>query len=405
MTVVADVDLLDDAWLPPLVAEPLRLLVWAGPVVLGEISLGRIDPIERPYVRLRLLDAFADRLTRPVPASVDDPQAVDPADLSVVVCTRDRTALLEGALQHLLALDPPPGEILVVDNAPTSDATRQVVASAGVRYVVEPEAGLDRARNTGWRSAEGGVVVYTDDDARAHPRFAAAVAAGFLGAGVGAVTGLVVAAELMTAAQHRFEDLGGMRKGFERRVFQRDVHPIGLRPHLLGVGTNMAFRRDVLAELGGFDPRLDVGTPTRGGGDLDMLYRVFEAGWAVVYEPSAVVRHIHRRDFPGLRAQLRDNGVAYSAFLAKWEGEPATAAAARRARRQWHVRWHTAGLLGALRKRQLRRATYLVEEAWAARLGREALRAAGSHEPSAPIASTSTTPTDSSEFGDSVAGA
>jgi hypothetical protein len=167
-----------------------------------------------------------------------------------------------------------------------------------------------------------------------------------------------------------------MRKGFERRVWQRDAAPVGFQPHRLGVGTDMAFRRAVLEALDGFDPRLDVGTPTRGGGDLDMLFRVVEAGHAVVYEPSAVVRHIHRRDWAGLRGQMRDNGVAFSAFLAKYEHDPAYAARARRARRDWQLGWHLRGSLRALRRGEVRRLDLLVQEALASRRGAGALAAA-----------------------------
>ena len=48
--------------------------------------------------------------------------------------------------------------------------------------------------------------------------------------------------------------------------------------------------------IGAFDPALDVGTPTRGGGDLEMFFRVLKDGYALVYEPRAIVRHRHRRD-------------------------------------------------------------------------------------------------------------
>jgi hypothetical protein len=78
----------------------------------------------------------------------------------------------------------------------------------------------------------------------------------------------------------------------------------------------MALRRQAALDLGGFDTALDVGTMTGGGGDLEMLFRVVATGGLVVYEPSAVVRHVHRSDMPGLTRQMRGNGTgAYSYFL------------------------------------------------------------------------------------------
>jgi hypothetical protein len=90
---------------------------------------------------------------------------------------------------------------------------------------------------------------------------------------------------------------------------------MGYQPEQHGVGCNMAFRREAIAALGGFDPALDVGTATGGGGDLDAFQRLIEADAAIVYRPDAVVRHVHRRSLGALRRQLFDNGRAYSSVL------------------------------------------------------------------------------------------
>jgi glycosyltransferase involved in cell wall biosynthesis len=369
-----DIDLDDPAASLPPMQDPSQVLVWAGEQVLGMAKLPPLGPVDAKVIRERLAEWFAvpliareDVTARPAPA------LVLPEELTVVVCTRDRPQLLRSCLQHLARLSPPPGEVLVVDNAPTTGETRTLAAEFGVGYVVEPEPGLDRARNRGWQSARGSVVVYVDDDARAHPRFVAGVARGFLDRSVGAVTGLVVPAELVTRPQQLFEQQGGMRKGFQRQVFHRDSWSHGVQAYRLGVGTNMAFRRHVLAELGGFDPRLDVGTRTRGGGDVDMLYRALLDGWAVVYEPGAVVRHIHRRDWPGLVAQMRDNGVAFAALLAKYRQDPRLSAEARRELWRWHTRRHLGDVLRAIRRRQLWRLHLLLAEAGGSRRGRAAL--------------------------------
>ena len=106
-----------------------------------------------------------------------------------------------------------------------------------------------------------------------------------------------------------------MRKGFLMRLHVQGEHRTVYRPEWVGVGCNMAFRRDELLAVGGFDPALDVGTPTSGGGDLDAFQRMLESGAAIVYRPDAVVRHLHRRELPRLRRQLFDNGRGYAAML------------------------------------------------------------------------------------------
>ncbi|MGH7230430.1 MAG: glycosyltransferase family 2 protein, partial [Nitrospiraceae bacterium] len=231
--------------------------------------------------------------------SDDPPFAGAPflCSISVVVCTRDRSDLLAGCLQSLLALDYPNYEIIVIDNAPSSDETARLVAAYPVRYVREDRPGLDWARNRGIAEASHEIIAFTDDDARADPRWLQALANAFANPEIKAVTGLVAPAELETPAQHLFEfTYGGMGKGMQRRIVRtQSVSTQDLFwAHVLGVGANMAFRRDIFADIGAFDVALDVGTPSGSGGDLEMFHRLVAKGHTLVYEPAALVWHVHR---------------------------------------------------------------------------------------------------------------
>jgi GT2 family glycosyltransferase len=84
-----------------------------------------------------------------------------------------------------------------------------------------------------------------------------------------------------------------------------------------GTGANMAYRRRVFDAIGGFDPALDVGTATNGGGDLEMFFRVLKHGHTLVYDPAAMVRHRHRQDHPSLQVQITNNGIGFYAYLAR----------------------------------------------------------------------------------------
>ena len=77
----------------------------------------------------------------------------------------------------------------------------------------------------------------------------------------------------------------------------------------------MAFRTDWLRTNGGFDPATGAGTPARGGDDLDAFLRVVLDGRTLVYEPAAIVRHYHRRDYASLRRQAYGYGVGLGAYL------------------------------------------------------------------------------------------
>ena len=238
--------------------------------------------------------------------------------ISVVVCTRDRSELLARCLRSLAQLDYPTYEVVVVDNAPTSDATRQVADAAGARYVREDLPGLDRARNRGLASARNDIVAYTDDDAEVDRLWLRGIASGFADPSVQLVTGLVAPGRMDTEAELLFEMCyGGMGKGTRpgRWDPSRLSHRALIGTHHLGVGANMAFRRSLLQSLGGFDAALDVGTEAHGGGDLDMFHRALMHGAVAQYEPRALVRHYHRRDLAALRRQHYDNGRAFGVYL------------------------------------------------------------------------------------------
>jgi glycosyltransferase involved in cell wall biosynthesis len=264
----------------------------------------------------RLAGTAIGALPRPVPS------------LTAVVCSHDRPRLLERCLESLVTLRARAAstgaalEILVVDNAPSDDRTRDVAARApGVRYVREPLVGLDFARNRGLEAASGDFVAYFDDDVVVDPAWLE----GFVEAwsahpDCAAITGPVLPLELVTPAQIEFERLGGFGHRFRRIRFgptlaTNDVYPCG--PGIFGAGCNMAFRRDALRRLGGFDEALDTGAPLPGGGDLDVFYRLVRARHVLVSEPRCLVLHQHRREYGQLRHQLWTWGLGFMAFVGK----------------------------------------------------------------------------------------
>lgn len=238
--------------------------------------------------------------------------------ISVVICTRDRTDLLKGALEAILAIDYPHREIIVIDNAPANTSTAELVAGLPVRYVKEERPGLDWARNRGIAEARHEIIAFTDDDVRPDRGWLRGIAAGFADPEIMAVSGLVAAAELETVAQQQFELIyGGMLQYLDSRKFNGSELSVQelLWGSKYGVGANMAFRRQVFEAAGNFDVALDVGTATRGGGDIEMFHRILAKGYATFYEPRALVWHLHRRSDKALSKQLQDNGRGFGAFL------------------------------------------------------------------------------------------
>jgi GT2 family glycosyltransferase len=248
--------------------------------------------------------------------------------ITAAICTRDRTRQLARALDSLIAQSPAPAEILVVDNAPSDQATRALVSERfpTVRYLHEPIPGLDFARNRALRTAAGDVVAFLDDDAIAGPNWCEMLRLVFEKEPKMAVcTGRVEALALETPAQLLFEVNGGFGRGDRRiRLPEDSVQPLHGWPVPLiawavsvGSGCSYAVRRAVALDLGGFDEALDLGAPLAGGGDHDLLWRALESGWSVEYQPAAIAWHEHRREMSAVHGQIIGHQRAVLAFLVK----------------------------------------------------------------------------------------
>jgi glycosyltransferase involved in cell wall biosynthesis len=290
--------------------------------------------------------------------------------ISVVVCTRDRPAALQRCLTALMRLDYGTFEVIVVDNASVSVETEQIVARTPFHYVREDIPGLDWARNRGVVEASYDIIAYTDDDVTVDRHWLRSISRVLSDPAVIAVTGLVLPAELETPAQHYFQSYGnGMCKGLEPKFFHREKMSAAelLAAQDLGVGANMAFRKDILERLGGFDTALDVGTPAAGGGDLDMFHRIIMTEEVLAYSPDVLVWHQHRIDMSGLKRQLYGHGRAYGVYLIKrWrEGRLSRRQILRFALLRW-IFWLAGRLILGLCGRHWLPLPLLWTEAWGA---------------------------------------
>jgi GT2 family glycosyltransferase len=310
--------------------EPLGLLKFGSGCSAAELAATIAERLSPAILRHIAADNLADGGRSSLALIADACPRVDNTDLpalTAAVCTRNGADRLAECLDALTALDYPGGrlDILVVDNAPANDDTRLLVGRyPSIRYIVEPRPGLDWARNRAIAEARGEIIAYTDDDVSVDRGWAVAIGRLFKSdPTIDAVTGLIVPDETDVESQLLFEQYGGFGRGFDREYFRVDTASgeKAARRHAgagrFGAGANMAFRRNVFDRIGTFDPALDVGTPTNGGGDLEMFFRVLKEGGTLVYEPSATVRHRHRRTYPALRTQLENNGIGFYSYLVR----------------------------------------------------------------------------------------
>jgi GT2 family glycosyltransferase len=274
--------------------------------------------------------------------------------VSLIIPTAARPERLRDCLASIAKLTYPSLEVIVVDNRPDDPSTREVVDDVvawgqAVRYVSERFPGSAVARNRGIASSSAEIVAFTDDDVELDPEWLDWLVEPFrLDPEVGVTCGLVLAGDLLTPAQRRFEDGVGFYKGFARRAYDLKAHRADdrlLYPFwggIFGSGNSMAFRRDRLAAIGGFDPALGTGTPALGGTDIEVFTHMILRGSRLVYEPRSVCRHDHRRDDGSLERQLYSYGVGFTAILAKW---------ALRDARLWSAGLRSARLLATRRHR------------------------------------------------------
>jgi glycosyltransferase involved in cell wall biosynthesis len=275
--------------------------------------------LEDPEDALRKLLAIDQPMQRL--SATDRPVLKPELRVSVAICTRERPAELARCLTSVLASPEAPYEIIVVDNAPSSGSTREVVNQfAGVRYQCEPQQGLSAARNTALAVANGDVVAFADDDVTVHSDWVWRIRRSFEDPKVMLVTGLVLPGELQTPAQLMFEEsFHFFHQGYRRRYFDA-AYFAALRNKSvpvwdIGAGANMAIRREAFKFGYRFDTRLGPGVFGGCGEDSEYWYRLLAEGWSCVYEPSACVYHFHRRELHVLRRHVRQYMQGHVAAL------------------------------------------------------------------------------------------
>lgn len=221
------------------------------------------------------------------------------ADVSVVVPTYCRGAALLDTLRHLLAVDPPPGEILVVDQteehpAKVAEPLREWEAAGRIRMLRFSPPSIPHAMNVGLREARHPVVLFVDDDVVPAPDLAAAHAARY-GAGHAAVCGQV----LQPGEEPDPEANRGPRAaGF---LADLDFRFTGTRATEVAsvISCNLSVDRAAALAIGGFDERF-MGSAYRY--ETDFARRLLAAGRRILFAPEASLRHL-RLPTGGTRSQ------------------------------------------------------------------------------------------------------
>lgn len=201
--------------------------------------------------------------------------------VSVVVCSYNGGATLEQCLHSLARLDYPDYEVIVVDDGSTDDTPEILAAFPEVRAIHQPNQGLSVARNVGLQAATGPIVAYTDSDCFADADWLTHLVDQLLRGDAAAVGG-----PNLSPDDGRVAACVAASPGQPTHVLESDQ----VAEHI--PGCNMAYRREPLLAINGFDPQY-----RKAGDDVDVCWRLQDAGYWITYAPGAFVWH-HRRQTP-----------------------------------------------------------------------------------------------------------
>jgi GT2 family glycosyltransferase len=210
---------------------------------------------------------------------------VSDSSVTVAVAAYGRTEALERCLDALAAQTEPPGELIVVDQAPSVAARAAVdrFDTAEARYLEQQPLGLSASRNLALASTRTAHLAVTDDDCAPDPGWLATVAAAL----ARPPRPDVVTGPILPVGE---EPPGGFSISLRESGVAAD-HRGRMSPWGVGSGANFAAPVEVLRRNGGWDERLGAGSGGMAAEDADLLYRLLIAGATVRYEPGAIVRH------------------------------------------------------------------------------------------------------------------
>jgi O-antigen biosynthesis protein len=239
--------------------------------------------------------------------------------VSVVLATKNRPVLAKRCLESIYQSEYPNFDVVVVDSSDGDETETLIKEKFGDAHYVRNRAGrVCVAKSRGAEAAQGHYLAFTDDDAEVDRHWVAELVLALESSPeVACATGFVMPLELETRAQGLFEESGAFVEGLRpRRISLAERQPGSLLPYAtgrIGAGVNMAWRNDVLTQLGYFDIALDA----CGAEDLAVFFDALCAGYEIVYQPGAIVWHQHRRTMDELRAQTLWHSTGLGAYLTR----------------------------------------------------------------------------------------
>lgn len=275
--------------------------------------------------------------------------------VSVVVVSRGRPAALRRCLLAISQLQYDPFEVVVVADPDGIDAAKGMSFADALKLVPFDQPNISAARNAGIVEAAGEIIAFIDDDAVPEPQWLRYLVAPASQSNVAAMGG-VVRGRNGISYQWTARSLDALGEPLPLDVDPRQptvlTPPKGLA--IKTEGTNMAVRRHVLIDLGGFDPAFHYYLD-----ETDLNMRLARAGHATAIVPLAEVHHSFAANASRSQARvprdLFDIGASWAVFQRKHVSEPDRAGQWGRLRAEQRRRLITHMLAGGLQPGDVRR--------------------------------------------------
>lgn len=257
-------------------------------------GFGLTDRSRSPKRALRAVaGAFAEI---PFPPNVEWPR------ITVVVCSYNGDLHVRRLCETLSSLDYPDYDVVIVNDGSTDD-TASILADFDFKVITVENGGLSRSRNLGLQACTGEIVAYLDDDTFPDTQWLKYLAWSFLTtdhAGIGGPN-------IPPSDEGFIAKCVAHSPGGPNHVLLDDQ----IAEHI--PGCNMAFRKPILEEIGGFDREFCIA-----GDDVDICWRIQQEGGTLGFSPGAMVWHHRRRNVERYLRQQFNYGRAEAMLAAKW---------------------------------------------------------------------------------------
>jgi glycosyltransferase involved in cell wall biosynthesis len=233
---------------------------------------------------------------------------------SVVIPTYQRPETLFPVLDALgRQADPPPFEVIVVDDGSGDDTPRRLAAyrpAYPFRFFAQENGGPATARNRGVREARERFVLFLGDDTVPEPA--------------------LLAVHGGAHAERRDDPVAVLGyttwpRDLKVSPFLHHINEYGLQfgygliqdpeavPFNFFYTSNVSLPRELLLDAGLFDTSF----PHAAWEDIEVAYRLMQRGMRMLYRPAAVARHHHDITFASFRGRQRKAGEAAAIFYRK----------------------------------------------------------------------------------------